>query len=129
LIQYPQEFLEQRHKVIYNFILLRNIELRTRVRVIQYCNKSEELDVMRLKSMRSLGEIIAMPVGKRKGHFKNEISVIARRHLRTVEREIEGDQAVAGQKGWNYNDFVASMLEVIIIMRLRNQNKRNLQDK
>jgi hypothetical protein len=93
------------------------------------CNKSEELDVMLLKSMRSLEEIIAMPAGKRKGHFKNEISVIARHHLRTVEREIEGDQAVAEQKGWNYNDFVASMLEVIIIMRLRNQNKRNLQDK
>jgi hypothetical protein len=33
------------------------------------------------------------------------------------------------QKGWNYSDFVAYLLEVIVVLRLREKRKRDAREK
>jgi len=57
---------------------------------------------------------------------KHSLTTTARQHLKTGEREIERHQTDSQQEGWNYNDFVAYLLETIVALRLRDKQKNNL---
>ncbi|MGA7325753.1 MAG: hypothetical protein WBX25_15010 [Rhodomicrobium sp.] len=74
-----------------------------------------------------------MSAESRKKAVQYSLSSTARHHLKTLEREIESCKSTAKQQGWNYNEFVANMLEIIAVLHLREGRRsspgRNEQSK
>jgi hypothetical protein len=52
---------------------------------------------------------------------KHFLATTVRRHLREGEPEIARHQIHRQQDGWNYSDFVAYLLEIIVVLRLRDK--------
>jgi hypothetical protein len=65
----------------------------------------------------------------RKEAMKNTLSASGGQRLKSFEHRIQKCQIAAQQKGWNYNDFVAYLLEIIVVLRLRDKQKSDLQQK
>jgi hypothetical protein len=59
---------------------------------------------------------------------KDLLFATARHHLKTMEAEIEGCQIIAEPRRWNYNHFIGNVLEVMVILRHRNERKNTLQE-
>jgi hypothetical protein len=65
----------------------------------------------------------------KKAAAKNALAESKWRHLNSLEHGIQKSQIVAQQKGWNYSDFVAHILEVIVVLRLREELERDSRQK
>jgi hypothetical protein len=68
-----------------------------------------------------------MSSGNKKEAAKNSLAASGWRHLKSLEHGIQKCQITAQQQGWNYGEFVAYMLEIIVILRLRDKHKHDLQ--
>jgi hypothetical protein len=58
-----------------------------------------------------------MSAENKKTSGKHLLSVTGLHHLKTLEREVERRQTAVVQKEWNYSNFVAHLLEVIVRLR------------
>jgi hypothetical protein len=62
-----------------------------------------------------------MPAGGRKANTKHLLSATGQHHLKTLE--LEKRQVAVKENAWNYNEFVAHLLEIIAILRSGDKQK------
>jgi hypothetical protein len=67
-----------------------------------------------------------MPTGGRKINNKHLLSATARHHLKTVESEKR--QAAVKEGTWNYNEFVARVLKIFVLLHTRDGQKNDPGD-
>lgn len=60
---------------------------------------------------------------------KTSLASSGSHQLKSLEREIQKCQVSTRQKGWNYSDFVARLLEVLVVLRLREERERDTRGK
>ena len=68
-----------------------------------------------------------MPTGNGKGNDKHLLSATGLHHLKTID--LEGHQAAADKNVWNYNEFVARLMEVIVALRTKDKQKNVPKEK
>jgi hypothetical protein len=65
----------------------------------------------------------------KKDAARNSLAAFGRQHLKSLEHRIQKCQIDAQRKGWNYSDFVAHLLEIIVVLRLREERKGDSRGK
>jgi hypothetical protein len=69
--------------------------------------------------MYDLEGTVEMTAGNKRVRGKHLLHATGRHHLETLE--LESSQAGAKKNTWNYNEFVARLLEVITVLRTRDK--------
>jgi hypothetical protein len=62
-----------------------------------------------------------MAAGGRKVNTKRILSTTGWHHLKTLD--LESRQIAVEKNEWNYNEFVARLLEIIVVLRTGNKQK------
>jgi hypothetical protein len=57
--------------------------------------------------------------------FEPEDKIKNRMHVRAIERKIEAQLILSDKQEWDFNEFVHSVMEALVVMRARDNLKRS----